>query len=163
MPRLYNSSEVIAVTRVSQRCLDHWAGLGLISPSNRRCKAGSKRRGRGSERLYCFDEILKIKIIAQLRGAGLSLQKIRKGLRSLRKRSERSEPQSEVLVTDGRRFERRRADGKFEDLLRGGQLVFAAVAVQQIEDGVRSAIIKLGVTDDEFTRRARQGRMSRGT
>jgi hypothetical protein len=49
----------------------------------------------------------------------------------------------EILFTDGKKFERRRADGTFEDLLLGRQFVFAAVALQPIEDEVRAGILKL--------------------
>ena len=155
MPRLYSSAEVVAVTHVTQRCLDYWATRGLIAPSTPRAKNGSKRRGRGSGRLYTFDEILKIKVVAQLRTTGLSVEKIQKGLKSLRNRSMKSEPLREVLVTDGKRFERCRADGQIEDLLRGGQFVFAAVALQRIESDMHSAVIKLKIPQEEFARRNR--------
>lgn len=139
MSPTFSSREARSITGVSQRCLDYWDEVGVIQRSRQRGREGK----RGSARVYEFDDLLQIKIVKQLRATGLSLQKIQKALKVLNRQTEEKQPLLEVLVTDGRRFEWKRADGKVEDLLRSGQLVFAGFAIGAIEADLKMRIVKL--------------------
>jgi DNA-binding transcriptional MerR regulator len=154
--RAYNAGDVRAITAVSQRCLDYWDQIGLVQPSVTRKKTGSKDN-RGSERLYSYEDLLKLKLVRKLRQAGLSLQKIQKAVQKLRRRQRTSDPLLEVLITDGKTVERVRSDGKVEDLLTEGQLVFAVVALGRIEEELKRAVVQLerqGQTDKKRAARA---------
>lgn len=143
----YTSREVRAILGVSQRHLDYWDEKGFVKPSRRDERVELLRstgaRGRGPQRLYSFDDLIKLKVLKELRATGLSLQKINKGLKKLRKRSPASEPLDEVLLTDGKSFQRVRSDGKIEDLLRNGQLVFGVMSLYSMEMQVRNKIRRL--------------------
>ncbi|HUY92576.1 MAG TPA: MerR family transcriptional regulator [Pirellulales bacterium] len=139
MGSTFSAREARSITGVSQRCLDYWDELGVVQSTRRRGQEGR----RGSARVYEFDDLLQIKIVKQLRATGLSLQKIQKALKTVKRRTGEKRPFVEVLVTDGRRFEWKRADGKVEDLLRSGQLVFAGFAIGAIEADLKTQIVKL--------------------
>jgi DNA-binding transcriptional MerR regulator len=136
----YTAQDVRQILRLSQRRLDYWDELGLVCPVRTEAERGSKRRGRGVQRRYSFNDLIKLKVLKDLRSTGLSLQKIQKGLRKLRRRSPRTEAFDEVLLTDGKSFERRRADGNIEDLLAGGQLIFGVMSLRGIELEIRKQI-----------------------
>src|SRR4051812_2655358 len=101
------------IVGISQRCLDYWDERGVVIPSCAR--AG----GKGSERRYSYDDLLKLTVVKRLRASGLSLQRIRKGLSKLRKKSVADDPLlREVLVTDGKSIHRVTEDVTvIEDLL----------------------------------------------
>lgn len=75
---LYNSKTAMKVTGVSRMQLTHWDKKGVVRPS----KPAS---GRGSQRLYSFDELVQLKAAKRLRDEGLSLQKLRKALSEMRR------------------------------------------------------------------------------
>jgi DNA-binding transcriptional MerR regulator len=70
----YRGPAVAKIVGVSYRQLDHWTSTGLVTPSVRDAD------GSGSQRLYGFDDIVRLKVIKRLRDAGVSLQRIRKAL-----------------------------------------------------------------------------------
>jgi len=137
----YSAMDVRRILRLSQRRLDYWDELGLVTP--KRLEKGSKRKGRGVQRLYSFNDLIKLKVLKELRSTGLSLQKIQKALRKLSQRSPGTEPLNEVLLTDGKSFQRRKADGRIEDLLADGQLVFGIMSLRDLEIDVRRQIHRL--------------------
>jgi DNA-binding transcriptional MerR regulator len=137
----YSSSQVRRILRVSQRRLDYWDELGLVSPV--RANKGSKKRGRGDRRCYTFNDLIKLKVLKDLRETGLSLQRIQKGLKVLRKRSLHTDPFDEVLLTDGKSFHRVRANGKIEDLLSNRQLVFGVMSLRELELDIRNRICRM--------------------
>lgn len=73
MTGFYSSLEVAAHTGVSLRQLQWWDEARVLIP----------RRYR-NRRIYSIDDLLEIWCIGQLRGRGLSLQRIRRILRFLR-------------------------------------------------------------------------------
>ena len=79
------------IVGLSQRCLDYRDQILVVQPS----LEGTK--GKGSLRQYSFDDLLRLAVVKNLRQAGLSLQKIRKGLsayESGRRRRIRFSPKS---------------------------------------------------------------------
>jgi DNA-binding transcriptional MerR regulator len=135
----YSAAVARRVVGVSQRCLDYWDERGIVTPS---VKTGS---GKGSERRYSYDDLLKLSVVRRLRQTGLSLQKIRKGLSKLRKNVADEDPLlREVLVTDGKSLHRVTPNpAAVEDILAAGQLVFSVVAVGQIDEVLRASVIRI--------------------
>ena len=122
--------------RISQRCLDYWAERDVVSPSIQAA------RGKGSERRYSFDDLVKLALVKRLRDAGLSLQKIRKGLKVMRKRWPKKDALlNELLATDGTDFFRIKGD-QVEDILAGGQLLLSIFAVGRIRQDVRETTLR---------------------
>jgi DNA-binding transcriptional MerR regulator len=131
MTRAYNAAEVRRITDVTQRCLDYWEDRGIISPSIQ------KARGKGTERRYSFDDLVRITVVNRLRATGLSLQKIRAGLAKLRKRTADEDVLlHEVLESDGKTLFRRVSADKLEDALANGQLVLSIIRVGRIRQGM---------------------------
>ena len=152
----FTAAEARAIADVSQRKLDYWDDIGLVSPSGSRPKKGSKKHGRGTKRRYTFNDLIRLRTVKKLRDAGLSLHGIGKALKKLRKRSSSSDGLLEVLITDGKSFQRVRADGNVEDLLADGQLVFGIVALGRIEKDVAGRVNRFTSKGRGGTRKARQ-------
>ena len=133
----YSAAAARDIVGVSQRCLDYWAERGIVTPSIQQAT------GKGSERRYAFDDLVKLALVKRLREAGLSLQKIRKGLEAMRKRWPKKDPLlDEMLATDGSSFFRIKGD-KVEDILASGQLLLSVVAVGRIRQDVRQTVLQL--------------------
>jgi len=91
--------------------------------------------------------------VERLRKAGLSLQRIRKGIRVLRAQGH-DEPLDVLLITDGKALIHREND-KLKDVLKSGQLVFAFVAVKEIREQVDREVSKLPRDKAEIRRNLR--------
>jgi DNA-binding transcriptional MerR regulator len=125
----YPAAVAWRVTKISQRRLDYWDSIGLVSPSS------SPADGKGSARRYTFQDIVRLAVVARLREAGLRLQKIRKGLALLGKQSgsQQGDPLlCAVLSAQGKSMFRRVDASTLEDVLAGGQMVFS-IAIDQVE------------------------------
>ena len=72
--QVFTSAEVCRIAKISSRQLQWWDERHVVSPGR---KAG--------RRTYRARDVLQVLIVAALRGKGLSLQRIRRVLRLLRK------------------------------------------------------------------------------
>jgi len=71
--------------------LKYWVRINLVSP---------ERIGKAS--FYSFKDIVKLRILVSLRRAGLSLQKMREGVRNLSRMLPDDEPLTRLIIyTDG--------------------------------------------------------------
>ena len=75
-PRQFTAAEVRKITGVRQRALDYWDETDFLKPSGER-RTGNAKRGRGTKRLYTFDDLIKIRTVVRLRQAGVWLGRIR--------------------------------------------------------------------------------------
>src|SRR5260370_42620917 len=69
--RVFSSRSVRALTRLTARQLQHWDEPGFLKPSI------ATRTGRGTLRLYSFQDLVALKVAAELRGT-LPLQTLRR-------------------------------------------------------------------------------------
>lgn len=69
--RVFSSRAVRTLTRLSARQLQYWDETGFLKPSI------STRKGRGTLRLYSFQDLVALKVAAELRGT-LPLQTLRR-------------------------------------------------------------------------------------
>lgn len=76
--RAFTSEKVRALTRLTARQLQYWDEQNFLSPSLRR------RRGKGRRRLYDFRDLVSLRVAADLRRQGVSLQLIRRAVQHLR-------------------------------------------------------------------------------
>lgn len=67
----YKTQEVTKIVGLTQRQLDYWDRTGFFRPS---IAAGS---GRGKSRIYSFSDLIQLKIIKNLRNAGVTLSSLR--------------------------------------------------------------------------------------
>lgn len=129
------------VAGVTPRMLDYWVNTGVIEPAGVfECtypdRVASRRK---AYHLFDLANIVQVKLVKELRDAGVSLQRVRYAIEQLRT-TRRKSWQSEWLVTDGRGLFRIAKDPKVVlSLAKGeqGQHVFSAVALGQIATTVR--------------------------
>jgi DNA-binding transcriptional MerR regulator len=93
----YDSKTASRIAGVSLRQIQYWDEQGFIRPSVRLAD------GRGTKRLYSFQDLICLKVIKDLSHHGFSLQKIRRCLKPLKEYSARTNRPMESLkyLTDG--------------------------------------------------------------
>lgn len=127
----YRGPAVCRIVGITYRQLDYWARTGLVEPSLRRAE------GSGSQRLYSFDDVVRLRVVKRLLDAGVSLAKVRVAVEELRARGRSladatlvSQGESVFLVTDER---------EVLDLVKRGQGVFA-IALDPVVDELRGEV-----------------------
>ncbi|MGA8014547.1 MAG: MerR family transcriptional regulator, partial [Candidatus Dormiibacterota bacterium] len=97
--RAFTWERVRRLTGLSKRQLQYWDERRFLRPS---LSAG---RGRGHPRLYSFRDLVALRVAAELRRQGISLQEVRTVDRHLRA-LDYSHPLAELkfFVTDGRLY-----------------------------------------------------------
>ncbi len=137
----YRAPHVCKLVGITYRQLDYWARTGLIEPSLQRAE------GSGTQRLYSFTDLLQLRVIERLLGAGISLSKIRKAVEWLREMMQTDHPLMDItLVSDGTsiwgRDQADEASQLLMDLLERGQGVFG-IAIGQVQRDLEGEILEL--------------------
>jgi DNA-binding transcriptional MerR regulator len=133
----YRGPAVSEIVGITYRQLDYWARTGLVSPSIR------KAEGSGSQRLYSFEDIVRLRVVKRLLDAGVNLERIRSALEEL---ARQGRALSDVtLASDGRTVYAIDDDRQLLDLLQRGQGVFA-IAVDPLIDELRGEVSTLPST-----------------
>jgi DNA-binding transcriptional MerR regulator len=73
---LYPVRDVVGILKISRRQLQYWAQTDLIAPS---------AKTPGGHGRYTFDDLVTLKAAKRLIDAGVSVQRIRKSIRALRR------------------------------------------------------------------------------
>jgi DNA-binding transcriptional MerR regulator len=76
--RAFTSEKACQLTQLTKRQLQYWDEQNFLSPSL------SGKAGRGRRRLYNFQDLVSLRVAADLRRAGISLQLIRRVVTHLR-------------------------------------------------------------------------------
>jgi DNA-binding transcriptional MerR regulator len=127
----FRGPTVCKIVGISYRQLDYWARTELVQPSYRQAS------GSGTQRLYSFDDVVRLKVVKRLLDTGVSLQKVRLAVDELRARG-RSLAET-TLVSDGTSVFAVDEDQQVLDLLRRGQAVFA-IALDPVVDELRGEV-----------------------
>jgi DNA-binding transcriptional MerR regulator len=127
----YRGPAVCKIVGISYRQLDHWARTGLVEPSIRKAK------GSGTQRLYAFDDVVRLKVVKRMLDAGVSLQRIRVAVDELRARGRTLA--DTLLVSDGSTVLFLDDDEQVLDLLRRGQAVMT-LALDPVIDELRGEV-----------------------
>src|SRR6266487_3479616 len=123
----YRVPDVCKLVGISYRQLDYWARTGLLTPSVR--EAG----GSGTQRLYSFQDLVKLRVVKQLLDTGVSLQKIRQAVEFLQQTMNR-QTTGTTLMSDGTHIYAADSPEEIVDLLQRGQGVFAIALDRVMED-----------------------------
>src|SRR5436309_15680856 len=126
----YDSKTASRIVGVSLRQIQYWDEQGFIRPSVKLAE------GRGTKRLYSFQDLICLKVVKDLIHHGFNLQKIRRCLRPLKEYSARTGRPSESLkyLTDGEELFVITSDReKILDLM-NRQFVFSLVIVTLEQD-----------------------------
>lgn len=70
----YDSKKVAKVLGITFRQLQYWDEKGIIKPSIR------KASGKGTLRLYSYEDLVQLKVVKKLRDSNISLKKIKKSV-----------------------------------------------------------------------------------
>lgn len=73
----YRATNVANLLGITYRQLDNWTTSNLVRASAR------KAQGSGTQRLYSYDDILRLKVICRLKGLGITMQAIRKAMEAI--------------------------------------------------------------------------------
>ena len=94
----YDSKTASQIVGVSLRQLQYWDEQDFIRPSVKLAE------GRGTKRLYSFNDLVCLKVVKDLAQHGFSLQMIRRCLRPLKENTSRTARPAETLryLTDGK-------------------------------------------------------------
>jgi predicted RNase H-like HicB family nuclease len=104
---------------ISYRQLDYWVRQLAIAPAQ-------PAHGSGSARRWSPLQLVQLRVMSELRRAGVSLPKARRVVNWLRKALSKVAPDNLTLVTDGKQiFYLSPAPGKLVDVLAGERLVLS--------------------------------------
>jgi DNA-binding transcriptional MerR regulator len=143
--------DVVEILKISRRQLQYWAQTDLIAPSE---------HTEGGHGRYTFEDLVALKAAKRLIDSGVSVQRIRKSIRVLRRMLPTVErPLSElVLVATGDVVLAFR-DGTAFDALSGQEWVFEVAKFQREIDDWRQSLDSLA-TVRKKTRTANQSEAS---
>lgn len=130
---LYKADAVCRTCRISARQLGYWISSEIISPT---AYIESFRKGKRLF-LFSFNDLVRIRLVRELRLSGFTLKSIRTAIDAVR--DEDGQWEARWLVTDGRGLYRATADATVLEQVTGqqrGQLAFAAVALGEASRAV---------------------------
>lgn len=91
MQKIYPTNLVQRLTQATINQLKYWVRINLVSPERS-----------GKKAFYSFKDIIKLRVLVALRREGLSLQKVREGIKNLSTLLPNDEPLSRLIIyTDG--------------------------------------------------------------
>jgi len=149
----FSTAQVARLTGLTPRQLDHWDRQGFLQPSLR------KASGYGSTRRYSFEDVVRLRVAARLRSAGVGLARLRRCEQALRRLGGEAGDLGGVrLLVAGSRVLWARSDQEVVDLLKEGQLVL----VFSLEDAVQETAGAVALLNSENAREADVPQQPRG-
>lgn len=138
----YTAAKAAAYSDLSKSMVNYLCRMRLVIPTFRI----NLKRGRGTRRRYSFGDIVALKLVGKLCGAGVSALRLKKGLLRLREQHPKitltSLPASH-LVTDGKDIFLREKGDTLERLV-DGQLTFAfVIELSEIQQEILENIRKV--------------------
>src|SRR5688572_29191615 len=137
----YRGTVAAKAAGISYRQLDYCARTQLVEPTVR------SAAGSGSQRLYCFRDILVLKLVKRLLDTGISLQQIRVAVEQLRSSGINDLAQT-TLMSDGASVYLCTSDEEVIDLVSQGQGVFG-IAVGKVLREVESNLVDVEFSPSE--------------
>jgi DNA-binding transcriptional MerR regulator len=93
----FGVAAVLRLTDISYRNLDYWARTGLVRSSIRQAA------GKGTRRVYAFEDLVALRVVRRLRDVGVPLQSIRRAVRYLQAHAD--QPLGTLaLIADGKKI-----------------------------------------------------------
>lgn len=89
---VYSTAEVAELTGFTVRQLNYWAVRGIVVPSVHQA------HGKGSRKLYAWEDLIQFRYIQHLTNAGWSTQKIRGTINTLREVMGDSDPLKRAIL-----------------------------------------------------------------
>jgi DNA-binding transcriptional MerR regulator len=139
----FRGPQVCKIVGITYRQLDYWARTELVRPSL------ADAHGSGTQRLYSYRDLVRLKVIKNLLDAGVKLQAARKAIEYIRG-DLGDDWASASLVLDGTNSVLVRSGDDLVDVLRHGQGVLNIVSLGQVVDELHASIHDLAdaLSDD---------------
>ena len=129
----YSAGTACNLCGVTPRMLDYWVTTEVIQPVRVfECDYEDRQAGRRKAyHLFDFETLVQIKIVKDLRDAGLSLQGIRYAIRCLRNKHGQTWQAAWIAIDGKNILDRGDSPNVLESLAKGesGQLVFSVIAL----------------------------------
>jgi len=141
----FNTKAVSKITGLSARQIDSWDRTDLIKPSVQEAS------GKGSTRLYSFNDLIQFRVAKAILDGGISLQKLKKALWFLKKNMPDIEiPLADIkFLTDGETvFIIPKNTNDVIDAVNQGQVVFL-VALGELIEELKGEVKKLHTTKEK--------------
>jgi len=122
----YRGPTVCKIVGITYRQMDYWARTGLVTPSVQEAE------GSGTQRLYSFDDIVRLRVVKRLLDTGVSLRRVRLAIEEVGRRGRTIA--DVTLVSDGSSVFMLDDNAQVIDLLRRGQGVFAIALGPVVEE-----------------------------
>jgi len=132
----FGSTIVLKLAGVTYRQLDHWARTGLVGSSIRQAA------GHGSRRVYSFEDLVALRVVARLLDAGVSLQAVRRAVEYLKRHTIRPLSTLALVAKGDRVFVLTGNPAKIIEATAQGQVVIA-IDVEPIVKDLRSDVTEL--------------------
>lgn len=135
-------SQVVRLVGLTHGQLDYWARTGLLVPSKGRAMRP------GAQRLYSFDDVVRLRVLKRLLGAGMSLNKVREVSDILSEQLSSGLPITNMtILSDGLTIFAAQSAEEIVDLFRRGQGVFG-IAVGPVAEELARAVADLSAADE---------------
>jgi DNA-binding transcriptional MerR regulator len=139
----FTTGQVIRLTGVSFRQLDHWAWTGFLPPSGGAAPYAPGNSAQRQARRYTFADLVKIRTVGELRRQGVSLPVIRQALDQLQQFTDDPHPQRELtLVAIGNEVYVCHSRAEVERAT-DGQIAFTILDVEAMLRRLREQIAEL--------------------
>ena len=128
---LFRAGDVVEIVQISRRQLQYWSQTDLIRP---------RAKTPGGHARYTFEDLVALKAAKRLIDAGVSVQRIRKSIRALRRTLPAVErPLTELILVATGDVLLAFKDGTAFDAISGQEWVFEVAHLQrEIEEWKRS-------------------------
>jgi DNA-binding transcriptional MerR regulator len=136
----YRAPRAAKLAGITYRQLDYWARQNYVRPSLEDAK------GSGSQRLYSFTDLLKLKVMKRLLDQGLSLQKTRGAIEAIERAGE--DVGSARLVLAGPQALLVHSDGEVSDVLSGQGVLALVLPMAGVVQELEADIATLPASDD---------------
>jgi len=147
----FSTARAARLTRLSPRQLDYWDRRGFLTPSLARAE------GYGSARRYSFADLVRLRVAARLRAAGLGLARVQQAVRTLRRLDPARGDLAAHLLIAGSRVLWVRSEKEIVDVLHEGQLMLVFSVGREVSAMVTAVeqMARDGDEDDVSFRPAR--------
>ena len=135
----FGSKVVLDLTGITYRQLDYWARTRLVGASIRQAT------GPGSRRVYSFEDLVALRVIARLLDAGVSLQAVRRAVEYLKRHTERPLATLGLIAKGKRVFALTEDPTKMIEATAQGQVVIA-IDVEPIVKNLQAEVTQLSAT-----------------
>ncbi len=134
----YSGHQTSRIVGISYRQLDYWARTDLIRPSI------ADAHGSGSQRLYSYADLVKLKLIKRMIDSGLSLQGVRGALDSLGRIDDESFDENQIVLIGNSKSVFARDGDDLVDLLKGNQMVFGMLlSLGDLQQELQAEIVSI--------------------